>query len=155
MKMENLNNNMIKIIEGGLAADDRGVLSFANEFGFDGVKRFYMVENFSTDVIRAWHGHLKEAKYVMVVSGSAIVAGVQMSDSQAPDKNAKVERFVLSARKPNVIFIPAGYANGFRPLENGTKIIYLSTSTLEESKGDDYRFPADYWGEKVWQVENR
>ncbi len=153
--MEILNNKIPTIIDGGLAVDDRGQLSFANTFGFEGVKRFYMVENFSTDVIRAWHGHLKEGKYVMVVSGSAIVAAVPMSDPQNPDKNAKIERFVLSSRKPLIFFIPAGHANGFRPLEEGTKIIYFSTSTLEESKGDDYRFPADYWGEKVWQTENR
>lgn len=153
--METLNKNIPKIIDGGLAVDDRGQLSFANDFGFEGVKRFYMVENFSTDVIRAWHGHLKEAKYVMVVSGSAIVAAVPMSDIQNPDKSAKIERFVLSARKPTIFFIPAGYANGFCPLEGDTKIMYFSTSTLDESKGDDYRFPADYWGEKVWQTENR
>jgi len=33
------------IIEGGLAVDDRGTLTFANGFSFAGVKRFYFVSN--------------------------------------------------------------------------------------------------------------
>lgn len=151
--MENL--NLPQLIDGGLAVDDRGQLTFANSFNFMNVKRFYLVENFSTNTIRAWHGHLKEAKYVLVVAGSAIVAAVAMTDTTNPDRTQPMNRFVLSARKPQVLFIPAGYANGFRPLEPGTKVMYFSTSILEESKGDDYRFPADYWGEQVWGVEHR
>lgn len=143
------------LIDGGLAVDDRGALMFSNGFSFEGVKRFYVVENFSKETIRAWHGHQKEGKYVFVASGSAIVAAVKMTDSKKPNKKEKVERFVLSARKPSVLWIPAGYANGFKSLEAGTKLFFFSTSTLEESKGDDYRFAADYWGETIWQVENR
>ena len=144
-----------KLFEGGVGVDDRGAVTFVNAFDFAGVKRFYKVENFSCDVIRAFHGHLKEGKYVFVVKGSAIVAAVHMTDVTSPAKDAKMHRYVLSDRKPAVLYIPAGYANGFRPLEAGTQLVFFSTSTLEESKGDDYRFPADYWGESVWQVENR
>jgi dTDP-4-dehydrorhamnose 3,5-epimerase len=152
--MENLNNEP-KIIDGGIAVDDRGQLTFANDFNFSGVKRFYMVENFFANTIRAFHGHAKEAKYVLIASGSAIVAAVKVADFSNPDKSEKVNRFVLSSRKPSLLFIPPGYANGFKPLEKDTKIIFFSTSSLEESKGDDYRFPADYWGKEVWEVENR
>lgn len=144
-----------KLIEGGIAIDDRGQLTFVNDFDFKGVKRFYIVENLSTDVVRAFHGHLREAKYALVVSGSAIVAAVAMDDTKAPNKKNEVYRFVLSARKPSVLYIPPHYANGFKALEYNTKIIFFSTASLEESKGDDYRFPHDYWGENVWEVEDR
>ena len=144
-----------KVIEGGLAVDDRGQLTFLNDFSFEGVKRFYMVENFSKDVIRAWHGHLKEGKYIFLPLGSAIVAAVKMDDTDNPSKENEVYRFILSDRKPYILYIPAGYANGFRSLEEDTKMIFFSTSTLEESKGDDYRFPVDYWGNEVWEVKNR
>ncbi|MFA5270098.1 MAG: dTDP-4-dehydrorhamnose 3,5-epimerase family protein [Patescibacteria group bacterium] len=149
------NSNLPHLIDGGLAVDDRGQLTFVNGFDFAGVKRFYSVENFSTETIRAWHGHLKEAKYVLVISGSAIVATVMMTDTANPDRNQPINRYVLSAKKPAVLYIPAGYANGFRSLEPNTKVMYFSTSTLEESQGDDYRFPANYFGETVWQVEHR
>jgi dTDP-4-dehydrorhamnose 3,5-epimerase-like enzyme len=143
------------LIPGGLAVDDRGQLTFANAFSFDRVRRFYIVENFSTATVRAFHGHLKEEKFVLVVSGSAVVAAVYLDDPQRPNPDIKPTRFVLSARQPRILHIPAGYANGFRPLESGTKIIFFSTGTLEESTKDDYRFPHDYWGADVWNVEFR
>jgi len=152
---EMIEKKEIQLINGGSAIDDRGMLTFINEFNFYGVKRFYQVLNFSTSTIRAFHGHLKEAKYVYVVKGSAIVAAVKLDDIESPSKNLKVKRFILSDKNPQILFIPPKYANGFRPLENDTRIVFFSTSTLEESKDDDYRFPADYWGKEVWKVENR
>lgn len=145
----------LQLIPGGIAVDDRGFLMFANDFNFYGVKRFYQVQNFSTSTIRAFHGHLKEAKYVFVAKGSAIVAAVELDNINSPSKNQKVNRFILSDKNPQVLFIPPKYANGFKPLENDTRIQFFSTSSLEESKGDDYRFPIDYWGKDVWEVENR
>ena len=64
-----------KIISGGLAVDDRGVVSFINDFNFSNVKRFYQVENHRQGFIRAWHGHKKEGKYVYVCQGSALENG--------------------------------------------------------------------------------
>lgn len=145
----------IKTFEGGLAVDDRGTVSFVNGFSFQGVKRFYKIENFSKDVIRAFHGHLKEGKYVYVAKGSIILAAVPLDDVKNPNTKIKPQRFVLSGRKPGIVYIPPGYANGFRILEDDSQILFFSTSTLEESKGDDYRFPADHWGKEVWEVENR
>ena len=148
-------SNKPTVIEGGFAVDDRGTLSFANDFHFSGVKRFYVVENFSKDTVRAFHGHMKEHKYVFVVSGSAIVATVALDDPKKPSKKNPVSRFVLSARKPTILSVPAGYANGFKALEEGTKIMFFSSASIEETRGDDYRFPSDYWGAGVWEVENR
>jgi dTDP-4-dehydrorhamnose 3,5-epimerase-like enzyme len=148
----------VKSIEkfpGDMAVDDRGVLRFVNGFKFKGVKRFYQVENFDLNMVRAWHGHLKEGKYVYVASGSVILGAVPLSDTIHPDRSAKVERVVLSAKKPQIVFIPPGFANGFKALENNTQILFFSTSTLEESKGDDYRFPFDYWGLEIWNTEYR
>ena len=155
MRSGSTDSQEVRVIEGGLAVDDRGSLSFANGFDFAGVKRFYKVTNHSTEMVRAWHGHLKEGKYVYVVRGAIILGAVKLDDVKSPSSQAPVQRFVLSAEKPTLVFIPAGHANGFRCLVPDTHIIFFSTSTLEESKGDDYRFSADYWGAQVWQVENR
>lgn len=142
------------LIFGDLAVDDRGAVRFVNDFSFRDVKRFYCVENFSSDTIRAFHGHRREAKYLTVVRGSAIVAAVPFDDTQTPRKDAPIERFVVSAAKPAIVFIPPGYANGFKVLEDGTVLLVFSTATLEESKGDDHRFPWDYWGVAVWEVSH-
>lgn len=139
------------IVEGGLAVDDRGKLSFINcELN---VKRFYIVSNHKSHFIRAWHGHKKEAKYVTVVQGSALVGAIEIDNWNNPSKDLKIHRFILSANKPSVLYIPAGYANGFMNLTQDTKIMFLSTSTLEESKGDDFRFDSRYWD--CWKIEER
>lgn len=155
MRSESTEPKEVTVIDGGLSVDDRGSVAFANGFGFTGVKRFYKLTNHSTDVIRAWHGHLREGKYVYVVRGAIILGAVKLDDVKNPSKQTPVQRFVLSDQKPALVFIPPGHANGFRCLVPDTHVVYFSTSSLEESKGDDYRFPADYWGEQVWQVENR
>lgn len=144
---------MPQLIEGGLAVDDRGEVGFVNDFNFDGVKRFYSVANHRSGFIRAWHAHRCEAKYAMVVQGAALFGAVEIDDWDNPSKDNKVWRYILSSNKPSVLFIPAGYANGFMLLTKETKLIFFSTSTLEESQGDDVRYDAYYWN--PWEIEER
>lgn len=123
------------LYNGNIFVDDRGPLRFVNELKFDKIKRFYQVENHERGFIRAWHGHRKEGKYVYVAKGSAWIGVVDMDD----EKNA--ERYVISDKSPKVLYIPPGKYNGFQTLEEETILIFFSTSTLEESKGDDIRQP--------------
>ena len=138
------------LIEGGLNVDDRGEVGFVNEFDMDSVRRFYSVCNHRAGLVRAWHAHKKEKKFVTVVNGAAIVAAVCIDNWQKPSKDLYVHRYVLSAKKPSVLFIPNGYANGSMTLKEDTKLIVFSSSTLEESEGDDIRFEADYWN--PWEI---
>jgi dTDP-4-dehydrorhamnose 3,5-epimerase-like enzyme len=142
-----------QIIEGGLAVDDRGDLAFVNDFHFEGVKRFYIVSNHRAGFVRAWHAHRHEGKYVTAVQGAAIVAAVAIDNWEKPSKNAEVHRYVLSAQKPSVLYIPPGYANGFMSLTTDARLMIFSTSTLEESRDDDVRYDARYWN--AWQVIER
>lgn len=140
-------------IPGGKAFDDRGSLSFINDFDISIFKRFYIVENHAQGFVRAWHGHKQEAKAVVVVAGAALVAAVKIDNWEKPSKDLDVQRVVLSSEKPGALFVPAGYANGFMTLTEGAKVMFLSTSTLDESAGDDFRFDATYWN--PWQIEAR
>ena len=135
-----------KILNGGIAVDDRGSLRFVNDFDFKDVKRFYQVENHRQGFIRAWHGHKKEGKYVYVVNGSALVGIVNMETEE-------INKFVLSDKQPKILWIPPGNYNGFKSLEENTQIIFFSTTTLEESKGDDIRQPYDKWN--IWEEDYR
>lgn len=141
------------LLEGGLGVDDRGQVAFVNGFAFEGVKRFYMVSNHRQGFIRAWHGHKREAKYVSVVQGSALVCAVKVDDWEHPSVEAPVHRQVLSAQKPSILFIPAGYANGFMSLTEDAKLMFFSTSTVEESRNDDIRFESRHWD--PWQIVER
>ena len=139
-------NSKIEKIQGGLFADDRGFLRFVNDFDFSDVKRFYQVENHSKNFIRAWHGHKKEGKYVYVARGSALVGAVNMDSEE-------VYKTTLTSQSPSMLFIPPGFANGFKTLEENTILMFFSTSTLEESKGDDIRFDYDKWN--IWEEDYR
>jgi dTDP-4-dehydrorhamnose 3,5-epimerase len=139
-------DNSPKIIPGGVAVDDRGSVRFVNDFDFQNVKRFYQVENHRRGFIRAWHGHENEAKYVYVASGSALVGAANMETDE-------VKKFVLSDKSPKVLFIPAGFANGFKTLEENTIILFFSTSHLSDSLSDDIRFDYDKWN--IWEEDYR
>jgi len=168
--------NFPKVLPGGLAIDDRGVLSYLNVAPLEKVVRLYMVENFSTDTIRAFHGHKIEEKMVLVVSGSAIVVLAKMREKedtsscrgecggepcQCHVRKWELEgptRHVLSGLSPRLLQIPSGYASGFRGLEPNTKILFFSSTTIDQAETDDYRFPADILGDNynwIWKVENR
>ncbi len=141
------------LIKGGLAVDDRGNVSFVNDFNFSDVKRFYMIQNHQTGFVRAWHGHKKESKYFFVVDGEALICGIKIDDWEKPSKDLKINKFVLSALTPSILYLPAGYANGLMSLSPNTKVMVFSASTLQDSLGDDIRFEARYWN--PWTIEER
>lgn len=138
-----------KVINGGIAVDDRGVLRFVNGFDFVGVKRFYQIQNHRKGFIRAWHGHEKDGKYVYVVKGSALIGVMPLTypEGMTPLK------FCLSDVLPKILYIPPGYYNGAMTLSDDTIIQYFSTATLEETKGDDIRLPYDKWN--IWEEDFR
>jgi dTDP-4-dehydrorhamnose 3,5-epimerase len=136
----------IKLINGGISVDDRGSVRFVNDFNFEGVKRFYQVENHKKGFVRAWHGHRKEGKYVYVVSGSILIGVVDLFTEV-------LNKYVLSANSPKILWIPPGNYNGFKTLEENTKILFFSTSTLDESLNDDIRVEYNKWN--IWEENYR
>ena len=142
------------LILGKRFIDDRGSLNAINGLSFSAIKRFYTVQNHKAGTVRAWHAHKIEAKYAVVVKGAAIVAAVKIDDWEYPThSNPTVERRIMSAEQPEAFYIPPGYANGWRSLTDDTVLMFFSTTTSEESMGDDYRFPARMWD--IWEVKER
>lgn len=141
------------LFRGGIAADDRGDVSFVNDFDMTPVKRFYRVRNHVAGFIRAWHAHRREGKYAFVARGAALVCAVRIDNWEAPSRTQAVHRHVLSDKSPAVLWIPPGYANGFKSLTADMEIFFFSTSTVEESREDDVRYPADTWN--PWDVPYR
>lgn len=136
------------LLKGDLAVDDRGKVSFVNDFNFKNVKRFYIVENHTKGFVRAWHGHKHEDKYVLVTRGAALVLVVPLEGV------FKMDRYVLSSDKPQILHIPAGNYNGFKTLTDDTQVMFFSSATLAESMDDDIRQPADRWS-GAFEVEER
>ena len=148
-----MNSNIPVMLNGNKVFDDRGSVGFVNDFEFEDVKRFYLVQNHEVGFVRAFHGHQKEGKYVTVVSGAAIIKvskidfyeklRVAVIDIRSED----TQTFVLSAEKPQVLWIPPGYFNGFKTMSADTRVMFFSTATVEESKRDDLRidYCSDLW----------
>ncbi len=139
----------MRVIEGNNFVDDRGILTFYNGLTFEGIKRVYLVRNHQAGYIRAWHGHKHEGKYVQAIQGSALVAA-------APLENMEIEstdKYVLSEHNPRILYIPPGYANGFKTLTENCILQFFSTSTLEESRFDDIRF--HYNKINIWENNYR
>jgi len=139
-------NNQPKIIEGGIFTDERGTIRFANEFILNHVRRFYVIEHNDASTIRAWQGHRLETKYFFPIKGSFVLAWVKVDDFENPDKNLQAEFTILNADKNlRVLYLPSGYANGFRALDNNSILGIFSNLDVEESARDIIRFPADWW----------
>jgi dTDP-4-dehydrorhamnose 3,5-epimerase-like enzyme len=142
-----------RLISGGLVVDDRGEVGFVNDFNFASVQRFYTVANHRANFVRAWHAHRRESKYVTVLQGAAVIGAVKIDDWQNPSRDSEVYRYVLSSRKPSVLYVPAGYANGFMSLTEDAILVFFSTASLEESRHDDVRYDPRYWD--IWEVVER
>lgn len=134
-----------KIINGDKSVDDRGIVSYINKFKLNDVKRFYQITNHKIGFVRAWHGHRNESKFLLCNSGSFRIGAVDLETEE-------IYQFYLTCTKPQVLFIPSGYANGIQNLTDENLITVFSTSSIEESLDDDIRFDWDKWN--IWQMED-
>lgn len=136
---------MAHIIQGGKHEDARGKLIFFNDFDMNQVRRFYVIEHPDTSIARAWQAHKKEQKWFYVIGGSFKIVMVQPDDWLQPSSNLEAQEFILESEKSEVLHVPGGFANGFKALEPGSKMIVFSNFTVEESSHDDFRFDSNNW----------
>ena len=142
-----------KLIKGDRVYDNRGSLKFCNKLNFKSIKRFYTVHNYNKNFVRAWHGHLKEEKYIGCIKGTFQVSAVKINNVKNPNKKNKIFNFYLNQNDNSFLFIPKGYANGSMSLEENSELLIFSTSTLKESINDDFRYEANYWN--PWKITFR
>ncbi len=133
------------IVAGNTHTDQRGRIRFVNEFTFEGVKRFYVITHPDINVVRAWQGHKQETKYFFVAKGSFLVNWIKIDNWKQPSAGLEIASMVLNDQKSEILVIPPGHANGFKALESGSTLVVFSDKTVQASKKDDFRFPADYW----------
>jgi len=158
-----------KLINAARSVDDRGVLTFCNEFGLAGVARFYMVRNHRRGFVRAWHGHATSGTFLWPVSGVWKVATVGDIDRLVAERDtklstatsgerpvqiveAKPQRLVLDQTK--ILHVPGGWYHGHQSLTDGAILGVFSTATIEQARDDDRRLPWDQWP-GVWDESFR
>lgn len=134
-----------KLIDGGIFTDDRGSLQFVNDFDMSVIKRMYFTTHPFTDTIRAWQGHKIEKRWFFCVKGSFKVKLVKIDDWNNPSEECELFEFQLLESKPQVLYIPNGYANGFKAIEKNSKLMILSNYGLNEIEDDHYRYDNTKW----------
>ncbi|GAH91067.1 unnamed protein product, partial [marine sediment metagenome] len=60
-----------------------------------------------------------------------MIGAVAIDDWENPSKDSRVWRYVLSADKPSILYIPAGYGNGFMSLTEDAKLMFFSKGRIQ------------------------
>ena len=132
------------VIKGGSHSDNRGNLTYNNDFDISSIKRMYFIQNSSTSFVRAWQGHVIERRWFSVVKGSFEIKLIKIDNWENPTKNLDIFSSILNDQNLDVLFVPAGYVNSIQALEENSKLIAMSDYLLGEVK-DEYRFDSNYF----------
>ena len=134
-----------RIFVGGLHRDIRGEVRYVNEFGFQGVDRFYTVHPSGVGELRGWVGHRRDRKWFSVPKG-AIRIGVAQPKGWAPvSREAAVQAFLLTADAPAVLEVPPGFFTASVALQPDSILTVFSSGAIETAGTDDFRVSSDYW----------
>jgi dTDP-4-dehydrorhamnose 3,5-epimerase-like enzyme len=140
-----MNDNFSQITEGSLFSDERGTLAFANAFDLSPIKRFYFMTHPKTDIIRAWQGHKIERKWFYCTKGAFEIKVVEIDNWDNPSKDLLIKSHILDANNIQILAVKEGCCTAIRALENNASLMVFSDKTLDEAKGDDFRFDKNYW----------
>jgi dTDP-4-dehydrorhamnose 3,5-epimerase len=140
MKIHETNFEGLKIVQGTIFKDDRGIffknfsIDLKNDLLLDPVESYFSSSN--KGALRGLHfqkGKYAQSKLVFCVSGSFIDLATDLRrDSKTFGKTYTIE---LSAHLGQGIYLPIGFAHGILALEDQTELLAISSakhSPLEE-----------------------
>jgi len=134
-----------KIISGGQFTDDRGTVSFVNDFDMTSIKRFYAIHHPNEEIIRAWQGHKREKKWFYCVRGSFLINVIQIDSWEQPSMDLVVISHYLESSNPSVLYVPGGHVTGIKAHEADSTLMVYSDMFIDETKDDDFRFEKNNW----------
>lgn len=132
------------LLEGKKYQDDRGLITFNNDFDASQVKRIYTIENHSTDFIRGWQGHRIEQRWFAAIKGSFTISVIQLKDFDNPSRDVIVKTYTLTDETLTYLHVPAGHITAIQSLEENSKLLVLANYGLGEID-DEYRFNIEYF----------
>ena len=124
--------------------DERGIITYNNDFDASQIKRIYTIENHSTKFIRGWQGHKIEQRWFSAIKGSFKISVISVDYFENPSKNLEIEHYILNDENLSYLHIPQGRITAIQALENNSKLLVLAYYALGEVQ-DEYRFPIDYF----------
>lgn len=139
--------NSVETIKGGVAKDARGQIRFVNDFDMSLVKRFYIIKNGDTELIRGWRAHRIEQRWFYVLSGSFELNIVKIDNWEKPSVDLPIETLNLSTENLEVLHLPVGYGTALRALEDNSELLVFADHGIEHASSDDHTWPTDYFVE--------
>ena len=141
----------VKIIDGEIFRDWRGVITSMNEFDFAGVERFYFIHHPDASVVRGWHAHQRERKWFYCVKGCFTIGLVQIDDWEHPSEQLKAEVYHLTENESRILCVPEGYGNCIKAGVDGSVLLVFSGKRYEEALLDSWRYDKNLWVD--WEKE--
>ncbi len=132
------------IIKGNSFSDDRGKITFNNEFNAVEVKRIYFIENHNLDFIRGWQGHQIEQRWFICVKGAFEIKVIKIDNWENPSNDLHDIVYQINAVNSDVLHVPKGHITSIQALEEESKLMAMSDYLLGEIK-DEYRFDMQYF----------
>lgn len=133
-----------ELLEGNRFEDERGIITYNNDFDATKIKRIYTIENHSKDYIRGWQGHKIEQRWFACMKGSFEISVIAVNDFNQPSKNLTIQKYILTDEVLTYLHIPAGCITAIQAKEKDSKLLVLSDYSLGEIK-DEYRYPINYF----------
>jgi dTDP-4-dehydrorhamnose 3,5-epimerase-like enzyme len=132
------------LISGNCHKDERGQLFYNNDFDLTNIKRMYVIENSSIDIIRAWQGHTIEQRWFSATKGSFKIQLIVVDNWNTPSLTLPKITYTLHSETLDILHIPAGYISSIQALEEKSKLVVMSNYHLGELN-DEFRYPMDYF----------
>lgn len=135
------------LLEGKKHQDERGIITFNNDFDASLIKRIYTIENLSTDFIRGWQGHKIEQRWFACMKGSFEISVIQIDNFENPYKDLMINKYQLNDEKLTYLHVPPGCITAIQSKEENSKLLVLSDYGLGEIS-DEFRYSLDYFNNK-------
>ncbi len=126
----------MKVVEkiiGKKHSDDRGTVTFNNDFDMTEIKRMYVIKNKNVNIFRAWQTHKIEEKYFKCIRGSVKIWVVKLDNFSSPSIVLIPSIFILKSQNNEILKVPGGYANGIQSVEKDSELLVFSNLNLESA----------------------
>ncbi|GHE38967.1 WxcM-like domain-containing protein [Sphingobacterium griseoflavum] len=140
---------MVEILHGGKAQDHRGQIRFVNDFDMSNVKRFYIIKNTDTKLVRGWRGHRIEQRWFYVLSGSFTIDLVKIDDWDMASRDLPVDRKLLNSTEQQLLHVPDGYATAVQANEENSELLVFADYGVEHASFDDYTWSTTHFINRV------
>ena len=126
-------------LEGKKHQDERGIITYNNDFDATSIKRMYTIENADLHFIRGWQGHKIEQRWFSAMKGTFKIQILSIAYFEKGLKDLQPYCFVLKADQMDILHVPAGFVSSIQALEVGAKLLVLADYKIGEVD-DEFRF---------------